>query len=358
MTEKANPSINRPATAFHTAGAIGYGGHASLDDPGFVVDGSNPTEIAVQDGVVETNFNAFDQTSSASSLTVTISAGEAFVFGSWIAKDTNTNITLNQSQANQTIYVGWNKNGSNDVIVGPADTFSAESGDTDLKIPLWEFDTDASGVTSSTDLRRIGYSANFSGGATFGSGNEVEVSYYSGRLNIDGPEVLIGDPASDSIRIPTSPSYFGDSNNNAIQFWDGANNKWSIVSHHQDGTFRLTLSNGTERLRFDDSGATKFLNQPVQAPSYEDSNGNTMMDSVAATGQIQLSGGSGVVNTGINAVDATFSLAIGVDDPNADTKVSGRLFWDDSADQYKIEIVETATSVGNPVVNYDVIRVR
>ena len=80
--------------------------------------------------------------------------------------------------------------------------------------------------------------------------------------------------------------------------------------------------------------------------------------SVAATGQVTLSSGSAVVDTGLSATDATFYLALGVDDPNADTKISGRLFWDDSAGTYKIEIVETDTSVGNPTANYDVVRVR
>lgn len=79
---------------------------------------------------------------------------------------------------------------------------------------------------------------------------------------------------------------------------------------------------------------------------------------VAATGQTTLSSGTAVVDTGLSATDATFYLALGVDDPDADTKIAGRLFWDDSAGTYKVEIVETETSVGNPTVNYDILRVR
>jgi hypothetical protein len=51
-------------------------------------------------------------------------------------------------------------------------------------------------------------------------------------------------------------------------------------------------------------------------------------------------------------------LALGIDDPNADAEVAGSLFWDDSAGNYEIRIRETETSVGNPTVNYDVLRVR
>lgn len=155
MTEKANPSINRPAEAFKTAGAIAYGGHGG---DGFVVDGANPTDIAVQDGgITEADLNAFAETSGGASLDVTIDGGEAFVFGSWLAIDTDTVVSLAASTAGQTVYVGWNKNGADDVIVGLDGAFSGATGDTDERIPLWTFDTDGTGVTNVVDERRIGY---------------------------------------------------------------------------------------------------------------------------------------------------------------------------------------------------------
>jgi len=191
MTEKANPSINRPAEAYKTAGAIAYGGHGS---GGFVVDGSNPTQISVQDGgITEGNLNAFAESSSGSSLDVTIDGGEAFVFGSWLAIDSDTVVTLAGSTAGQTVYVGWNKNGSDDVIVGLDGAFSSASGDTDERIPLWTFDTDGTGVTSVTDERTIGYSISVEGDATFGQNADVTVSYDSGNdeLDIDGANLSV-----------------------------------------------------------------------------------------------------------------------------------------------------------------------
>jgi len=80
--------------------------------------------------------------------------------------------------------------------------------------------------------------------------------------------------------------------------------------------------------------------------------------SVAASGQVGLTSGDASVDTGISDTDATFYLALGIDDPNADAKVAGRLFWNDSAGTYHIEIVEDGTSVGDPTVNYDILRVR
>jgi len=150
MTEKANPSTNRPAEAFKTAGAIAYGG----SDEGFISPSNKPTEISIQDSDIdESNLNAFDETSTSSSLDVTLDGGEAFVFGSWLAKDTQTSVSLDADTDGQTVFVGWNKSGTDDVIVGLADAFSSAAGDTDERIPLFSFDTDSSGVTNVVDER-------------------------------------------------------------------------------------------------------------------------------------------------------------------------------------------------------------
>lgn len=95
----------------------------------------------------------------------------------------------------------------------------------------------------------------------------------------------------------------------------------------------------------------------VDASSYTVDNDSALM-SVAASGSVTLSSGTATVDTSISATGATFYLALGVDDPNTDAKIAGRLFWDDSAGSYKIEVVEDGTSIGNPTVNYDVLRVR
>lgn len=105
----------------------------------------------------------------------------------------------------------------------------------------------------------------------------------------------------------------------------------------------------------DETGDT--MTGDLDAPSFSIGN-NTIAQSVAASGQVTLSNSSGIVDTGLSATDATFNLAIGIDDPNADCKISGRLFWDDSAGTYKVEVKESGTSVGNPTVNYDIVRVR
>lgn len=130
-----------------------------------------------------------------------------------------------------------------------------------------------------------------------------------------------------------------------------------------DAIFRVLSSGGSERLRVEHAGTTSTTNH-LQAGGTVDGNklsvngGETIAQMVAASGQVQLSSGSAIVSTNVSAVDATFNLALGVDDPGADCKVTGRLFWDDSAGTYKVEMMEDGTSVGNPTINYDVIRVR
>jgi len=128
------------------------------------------------------------------------------------------------------------------------------------------------------------------------------------------------------------------------------------------------LASGEARAGSDQVGTIGTSSSPVDIEAEDisivssgnlaDNSGNAMLDSVATTGQTTLSAGAAVVDTGISATDATFTLALGIDDPDADAKVTGRLFWDDSAGTYKIELLEDGTSVGNPTVNYDVVRVR
>jgi len=156
MTEKVNPSPNRPADAFTTAGAIAYGG-GSRD--GYIVQSSEPTELSKQDsGITESNLNNFEESSSSTSLTVSIGPGEAFIFGSWVVSDNipSANVILQAGVTDQTVYLGWNKDSPDDVIIGLESEFSTTATNNDQKIELYSYDTDSNGVISKTDLRQIG----------------------------------------------------------------------------------------------------------------------------------------------------------------------------------------------------------
>ncbi len=104
--------------------------------------------LAAFDGLSGTPLNGFAESHSASSFDVTIDTGEAFVGGRWMGKDTTTTVTLASSTSNQTVYAGWESSTANSVVIGLDSAFS--STDDGRRTPIWEFNTDGSGVTSSS----------------------------------------------------------------------------------------------------------------------------------------------------------------------------------------------------------------
>jgi len=234
MTEKVNPSPFRPAEAFKTAGAVYY----NSGEDNYVVRQSDTTTIATQDdGIDETTFTAFDIVTSPSSLEITIEPGEAFIFGSWLAKDTDTTITLSASST-ETIFVGWDKDASNEVIIGPDDgRFATTSGNTDQKIPLWDLTTDGSGVTSTTDRRAYGTfetSGGFIGEDTLEPDERLligsdEYMVVGGSYTLNGDATIDGD----LITVSNSPSHDTLSNIDPTDHLE-------VVSSYQ-----ITLSSGS-----------------------------------------------------------------------------------------------------------------
>lgn len=149
MTDIVNPSFDSDVSAFKLAGTI-----ADTTDitSGYVKHASNSTVLATVSSISESALNAFAESHSSSSYDVTIDPGEAFIYGAWVARDTSTTVTLASSTTGQTVYVGWAYDQPDTPIIGLASAFNAN----DQKIPIWDFDTDGSGVTSSTDRRQLG----------------------------------------------------------------------------------------------------------------------------------------------------------------------------------------------------------
>lgn len=245
MTQKANPSVNRPAEAYKTAGAIAYGGHGS---GGWISKSSDPTEISVQDSQIsESNLNAFQETSSSSSFDVTIAGGEAFIFGSWVAIDTSTTVSLASSTNNQTVYVGWNKGGSNDVIVGLDAAFSSSSGDTDERIPLFDFNTDGSGVTNVNDRRQLGKTIN----------GRIDRRTTSTGLDIttSGEQIIFVDSSSGTIQITLSEEDTNDGTN-IIVIDSGGNALNNPITIDTEGSSTI---NGSSSVVVEDNYSAKAL---------------------------------------------------------------------------------------------------
>lgn len=148
MTDKVRPSLQAPGKRHELASTIAYG----AGSPGWVVP-AGEVELADEDGDLDdAALNAFAETSGAGSLQVTIDPGEAFVGGAWLARDVATTVDLAASTAGQTVYLGWNRDLRDTVIIGLDTAFDP----VDRRVPLWTFDTDGAGVTSVVDERDLG----------------------------------------------------------------------------------------------------------------------------------------------------------------------------------------------------------
>jgi len=131
---------------------------------GWIVPGSQPTAAAERRSEIDaTALGGFDLTSSsASSLDITLAAGEAFV-GGWCVRDQATSLTL-PTNADMTVVVGWTP----DVIYDPQIHSNRDQADATIVdiaqnvserypvTPVWDVTTDGSGVTATTDRRQIG----------------------------------------------------------------------------------------------------------------------------------------------------------------------------------------------------------
>lgn len=87
-----------------------------------------------------------------------------------------------------------------------------------------------------------------------------------------------------------------------------------------------------------------------------DNNGGTLIQENVASGSVQLSSGSATVDTGISeSTTATFYVALGPDTDDSEVAAS---IDANSSGNYEVHIDEINTSVGNPTVRYDIVRVR
>jgi hypothetical protein len=132
---------------------------------GFVVPGSDPTPAAQRRGEIdESALDGFSLTTSATSLDVTVSPGEAFVSG-WVCRDVDTTLTL-PANATTDIVVGFDP----DAIFDPQvdanrdaadETVVDLAGNVDATTPttvIHRVTTGGSGVTVSERVARVGSS--------------------------------------------------------------------------------------------------------------------------------------------------------------------------------------------------------
>jgi hypothetical protein len=124
--------------------------------------------------------------SSSSSLDVTIEGGEAIVEGAALARDTQTTVTLAASTNDQTVYVGWERDTTDSVVIGLVSDFAAK----DRRMPIFDIDTDESGVTAITDRRPAASVA--IGGTALASGISATAVGFDTRVTADTSTALGG----------------------------------------------------------------------------------------------------------------------------------------------------------------------
>lgn len=154
MAQSVDPSPNSTGHAYLFAQAIAN--HGAVGDGWIVPSDETYATTHNSSGVADGPLGAFAHTAT-SGLDVTFDTGEAFIVGAWMAKDTQTTVSLADNTSNQLIEVGWDAEAGDTVLIGErgttvGDSFTPE----DPSLPLYQFDTDSGGVSASSDRRKVG----------------------------------------------------------------------------------------------------------------------------------------------------------------------------------------------------------
>lgn len=151
MTDVVEVSPANASDAFQLAQSIAKGGASD----GFVVDSAD-VELSTRNAGLSTANGEFAEV-SVSGGDITIADGEAFVGGTWLARDVNTTVSVPGSYSGSlTVSVGWDAESADTVIVDHGQSGTAFT-TYDKRIPLYEYTVTSGTVDGSgTDVRDIG----------------------------------------------------------------------------------------------------------------------------------------------------------------------------------------------------------
>ena len=187
MTDRAQPGAIKSLTRNDELAQI-----LGQFSDGWIVPGDEPTPAAQRrSSIDEMALAAFGLSYSATSLTVTVGPGEAFVSG-WCCRDQPTDLTLDANSTTE-IVVGWDP----DAVYDPdtdADRDAADATIVDVAgaVPdvfpttaAWIVETDGSGVTSATRTASVGVSVT---GDTLKATNVLTAPKYPTRSDVPDKE--------------------------------------------------------------------------------------------------------------------------------------------------------------------------
>lgn len=189
MTDVVIPSRDRTALANAEAAT-------NLDGPFERVIPSDERALELPEANLSTgSLAAFDLLSVSSSGgldSVTIDTGEAFIGGAYLARDTQTTVTL--SDAEHTVGVGWDHTAPDGVQIQDVSEFAAR----DRYLPLWTVQA-GNGVGDATDERELDRTLNTD--ITAGNVAVDEISSQSGDIRFTDTLVLPNSEMTPAVQL-------------------------------------------------------------------------------------------------------------------------------------------------------------
>lgn len=236
---------------------------------------------------------------------------------------------------------------------GSTTTVSFLATDQPLDLGTYHIEVTQSGVDLTVDK-----TAEQTEGAAFTFGqNAFGVLSLTTQAGLDALRV---DPINEDVQIIS-----GDLTNGSSKIFDGTNS-WVPTSILKDSSVTVAgnavgLGGSTPVAHADLStiGASDHHARPVAGNGLAEGASNDFNVDLVVEGTVTLSSGTATVATGVTTTPAFFTIYL---DPSgaglnaADVKASARAYWDNTAGEYKVEILEDGTAVGTPDIGYKVVQ--
>lgn len=199
-------------------------------------------------------------------------------------------------------------------------------------------------------LRLVGGGPIEIGGSTVESGDPVSPDTVSDahHAKYTDPEAVSAVESADlTLQQDLTINEAADS---SLAFHETGTEKANLYWNESTSEFVLDVDSGTDVLHADTQANVDIVNGSLEV------GGNTAISGVVASGSTTLSSGSATVDTGVSSgTTATFQVALGPATDDSEVSASIQAV---SGGNYEVHLDEINTSVGNPTVNYDVLRVR
>lgn len=237
MTDVVEIGTGNVSDAFQLAQTIRFAGATT----GFVVE-SGSVELSTLNTALSTADGEFSNTGTTD-LDITINHGEAYVGGTWLCRDTTTDVTVTDDTTTR-VFVGWDISTADTVIIGPASDFATN----DPKIPLFDVTAASGSITGTTDLRTVGDTLERDTLAAASAGSEFNTFGLTGAAST--PIGTLGDSNNEVARV------YGTAADVVLTAADG--DGWFNVAANaylDSGTWKYIAAGKASRVRFDDDGS-------------------------------------------------------------------------------------------------------